>query len=472
MKKNRRALLIILFFVSGHSFASDTAHILSKSDFLNLLLRFHPVVRQASFAVQRATAEVTEARGAFDPVLKMGVDRKTFDGLNYYRYFNPELAIPTWYGLELKAGLEDIGGERVTAEETLGRTSYAGVSLSLNEIIFDKRRATLQQAKAFRSFSEAQQRMVINDIVFDGISQYLEWLKEHRAFEVFANAVENNRKRFAFVKTEFEQGSRPAIDTVEALAQLNNILLQQNERKLARQNAGLGLSLYLWLEDGRPLSWTEKIIPDSNYQNETLDSLPPLEQLTGQAAKEHPALVAASNKIDIQRTERLLKAQSLIPKLRVSANMLNKGYALPDKFSAEQLRNNHKLGIQFSVPIFQREARGAYQSSKFKLQEIIIDRNAKALEIENKIRSYYNEAMINEQQVEIYNQLVLQTRKLLQGEMLRYETGESTLFLINSRENKLLETEQKLVEAVVKWQKSLAGLQWSAGNFTMQKKPS
>ncbi|MBL7728491.1 MAG: hypothetical protein JNM68_12430, partial [Dinghuibacter sp.] len=41
--------------------------------------------------------------------------------------------------------------------------------------------------------------------------------------------------------------------------------------------------------------------------------------------------------------------------------------------------------------------------------------------------------------------------------------GESSLFLVNSREQKLLEARQKLLEVQVKLQKTRFSLYWAAG---------
>ena len=77
-------------------------------------------------------------------------------------------------------------------------------------------------------------------------------------------------------------------------------------------------------------------------------------------------------------------------------------------------------------------------------------------------------------QVELYNslgQLILQEnnyknyRLLLQGEETRFKNGESSLFLVNARENKTLEGLQKLQELRSKYFKTINLLSWSAGQL-------
>ena len=89
----------------------------------------------------------------------------------------------------------------------------------------------------------------------------------------------------------------------------------------------------------------------------------------------------------------------------------------------------------------------------------------KQLQVETKVRSYYNEL------VTLRNQLLLQEnnyknyRLLLQGEETRFKNGESSLFLVNTRENKTLEALQKLQELRNKYIKTFNSLQWAAGQL-------
>jgi outer membrane protein TolC len=83
--------------------------------------------------------------------------------------------------------------------------------------------------------------------------------------------------------------------------------------------------------------------------------------------------------------------------------------------------------------------------------------------VQLKVRSYYNEF------VNLQNQIALQSRnyesylQLVRAEQSRFENGESSLFMINSRENKALEAYEKLIELKTKYFKTIYSLQWSAG---------
>ena len=55
--------------------------------------------------------------------------------------------------------------------------------------------------------------------------------------------------------------------------------------------------------------------------------------------------------------------------------------------------------------------------------------------------------------------------QLQRGEETKFFNGESSLFLVNSRENKTLETFLKLTEVTVSFNKASLELQWAAGQL-------
>lgn len=462
----RTLSVILLTMLSFHITAQDSLWRLSKDELVSIVRQYHPVVRQAEYRVGQAGAKVIEARGNFDPTVGADLDRKTFDGDFYYSYFNPELKIPTWYGIELKAGGEEIIGDRVTSESTLGKTSYAGVNVSVMKgLLFDERRAVLRQAQAMEQMTEAERSLMVNNILYDALAVYWNWVQAYNTYRIYANVVKVNRDRLKFVRLEYEQGNRPAIDTVEAMTQLQSYQLLESEFWLEFQNSGLELSNYLWLDNNIPVNWSERIVPDSGLlsYNFTVNDIPSLERLVTEALSQHPKLSMARYKINALEIERKLKFQNFLPTLDVSANMLNKGYELPNEISTPFLENNYKLGVDFSIPLFYRKAVGGYRSAKLKVLETEVERDYTALQIENKVKSYYNEVLTLQQQIELYEAAYRNFSTMYRGEMTRYEIGESNLFLINSRENKLLTTQEKLLQLKTKWHKSYAGLLWAAG---------
>ena len=441
---------------------------LSAEEFVGAIKKFHPIIKQADIGIKMASANLTVARAGFDPSFYIESDQKTFDGKNYYQYTNPELKIPTWYGIEVKAGLENNSGQFLLSESTVGQSSYLGITMPLaKNLLMDKRRAMLKQAKIFQTQSTIERINIINDLLYDGYTSYWNWVKEYESYAVISATVKVNEARFDLTKIGYRQGDRPAIDTVEALAQLQNFQFLQNESLVKVKNAGVELSNFLWLQNNTYYQLPETVKPNQNWSNQLIDTstMPLLENLLYTAKLTHPKLQLYNYKLQVQEIERRLKFQSLLPTVNVKANLLNRGNNVFKGVNAAFFENNNKFGIDIGLPLRLSEGRGGYKLAKLKIQETNFELLMKQQEVENKVKYYFNEQMGLKAQVKIFEAAYKNYQTIFRGEDARFKAGESSLFLLNTRENKLLETAQKLIELKTKFYKSQVALQWAAGQL-------
>ena len=102
---------------------------------------------------------------------------------------------------------------------------------------------------------------------------------------------------------------------------------------------------------------------------------------------------------------------------------------------------------------------------RIKIEATQIDKVIVQNELNVKVKTYYNDLVALKENLRLYNETFLAYETLLKGENTRFENGESSLFLINSRQNKVLETRLKMNELeskLMKYQMSvylLAGQQ-------------
>jgi outer membrane protein TolC len=80
-----------------------------------------------------------------------------------------------------------------------------------------------------------------------------------------------------------------------------------------------------------------------------------------------------------------------------------------------------------------------------------------------KIKSYFNEYVALQKMISIQSQNNSNFKILVNAEEKRLENGESSIFLINQRESKWLESQEKLIDLKCKFYKNIYSLQWSAG---------
>lgn len=442
----------------------NNAVVFSPQQFIEQVRQYHPVARQARIVVQKADAELLAARGLFDPTAQLNAERKTFDGKNYFFYTNPEVKLPTWIGADFKAGLENNGGQFLNPEVTRSQSSYLGFEMPLARgLVMDKRRAAVEQARLFRSQSDQERLGIINDLLFDSYVTYWEWAGAYQLYSIYSRFLEISRDRLRFVRIAFFNGDRSVMDTVEALTQVQNFEMLQANAQMRFNNTRLELSNFLWEERDSAFIIPTNYVPDTT-QFVMYQLADQLDNYVSRANQENPFLRMYDFKLDALEVERKLKFQSLLPYLNVKYNLLNQGYNVFRNFDAAALfTNNYKWGIDFKIPLFLREGRGEYRKAKLKIQETNLEVSNKRWQIENKVRFYYNEMTLLEKQLRITQQALNNYQILLRNETLRFENGESSLFLVNTRENKVMESMEKLVELRIKYYKSRYATEWAAG---------
>lgn len=439
---------------------------LSLEEFVNLVRRYHPVAKQAALGVEIAKAEVTSARGAFDPRFENSISRKEFDGLLYYDHQISEVKVPTWIGIDVVAGVESLSGQRTSTPDTKGNSSYVGFSVPVAKgLLIDARRAAFQQAKIFQQLSVQEQQAIINDLMYEAAKAYWNWWQQHQVQRVFQQAINNAEQRFRLVKTAFQIGERPAIDTVEALAQLQSIQIRSSEIQLDITNAQLDVNVFLWQENGEMYTLPPAVVPQ-----DTIPSLMEAMQMERllQQVPSHPELQQYGFKLKALQVEKRLKFQSLLPSVYVMYNQLNKAHDLKKSFNTPWLENNYRYGVAVSIPLRLSEGRGEYRKAKLKIEQTKLQQLTKQLSLQTKLQQHYNEWKRLREQIALQQQAVQSYTALQRGEEIKFANGESSLFLVNAREIKTLEAQQKLLELQSKEQKAAASVLWASGVLTKQ----
>ncbi len=462
MKKNKTLLFFFLFSVFAFSQVENNT--LNVEEYLAIVKKYHPIVKQTNINIQKSEADITLARGGFNPVLNYYLGDKKLNNINYYNYNNPSIKIPTWFGLDISAGIENFSGNRLDESTTVGQVNFIGAKMPLlQNLIIDKRRALLKEAIFFKDLVKTEQKIFVNNILFDAATQYWKWVNAYEAYLILEKNLVISEKRFSLIKKTYLNGERPAIDTLEAKAQFQNIELLRNDFYLKFKNEGLELSNYLWKENNEPYVVKPEIIPFNGWDKPFKSTLLNLNELLTTAKNNHPELEIYNQKLKILEINRKLKFQELLPKLDVEYYHFNKNLNLES--NGLFFQNNYQYGLKFEFPLFLSEGRGAYKNSKLKIEENQILQAEKQLAIEVKIKTYFNELELLNKQILLQEDILNSFQKLLKGEETLFMNGESSLFLINTRENKLIETKQKFVDLKIKLLKVFYSLQWSAGTL-------
>lgn len=454
-------LLLPVFAVTDAQ--AQAAETLTPEAFISQVKQYHPIARQAGIGVERAAAALTAARGNFDPVAEMDFANKELGGTEYYRYSNAEIKIPTITGITVKSGFENSEGKYINPELTNGVASYIGVEVPLLKgLLLDKQRASLKQAKLFTSQSIQERANTINDLLYNAYSAYWQWAGAYQLYYLYSKYLAVAQKRMNLVRLAYNSGDRSVGDTIEAYSQLQNFLLLRNDAAIQLNAGRYDLSAFLWDEQLKPYVLAENYVPDTTAFN-VMASLPQVDSLETALLGGHPALQIYQAKARMLTIDRQLKLQNMLPTFNIKANVLSKNYYDKLSFGGAYLNNNYKFGFTLKTPLFLRQARGEYREAKLKISENNTMISLKTWELISKLKKYYNEALLYQQQLQTAQGIRVSYAALLKIEELKFSQGESSLFLVNARENKLLDAEQKLTELKAKYQKSVSAIEWVTG---------
>ncbi len=447
LQKNRMRTWVTCLLVTCVVFAMPAQEgdslVLGFREYLAYVKQFHPVARQANLVLGAAEANLLQSRGGFDPKLEVDYERKEFKGAEYYDRLNATFKIPTWYGIELKGQFEQNEGDFLNPSESVPTDGLysAGVSVSVARGFWiNERMATLKKAKFFERQSEADRDLLVNQILFDAAAAYFNWLQAYKDQLVFAQFLENARIRFEGIRESALAGDIAPIDTVEAGIAVQNRALSLEQARVRLRNTALELSNFLWLDDNIPIEVQEEVRPElqlAGVVDRTLEiEGKPLDSF---ALELHPKLRSLDYKIQGLEVDKNLKVNQLLPQIDLEYNFLTETPELIRSFETQE----YKGGVTFRMPLFLRKERGALKLARFKLRDAEFERDNALVSIRNKVQALYNELDSFDRQNQLITGIVVDYDRLLRAEERKFSFGESSLFLINSRERSLIDARLK-----------------------------
>lgn len=427
----------------------------SFNEFLGYVKKYHPLVKQADLKLNEAQANLMLARGAFDPKIEVDYSEKQFQDKNYYSILNSSFKIPTWYGIELKAGFDNAEGIYMNPENTLpnsGITSL-GISVPVGQGLFiNQRMADIRKAKIAQNLNSAERNLQAIEVLYEASMSYANWKRSYDEVKLYETYLKNALIRYEGVSKLIAQGDKPAIDSVEAGIAVTTRKLNLEDAQLKFTKARLELSNYLWYENNLPLEVKEELQPEKTLAITIKETLQ-VNELSSFSLDNHPKIKALDAKIDLLKVEKQLKANALLPKMDLSYNYLSEPSTI-DQYRME----DYKIGLNFSIPIFLRKERAGLKLAKLKIQDTQFSLQFERKSLENKLKSQQQEIISLQKQQAYNSQLVQDFNQLLTAEDRLFVMGESSLFLINSRENTLVSSQLNAIGLENRYFQALLGL--------------
>jgi outer membrane protein TolC len=260
-------------------------------------------------------------------------------------------------------------------------------------------------------------------------------------------------------------GEKPAVDTLKSFIQIQERTVLFANKSIEVQNAARLVSSYLWSENQEPLILQEGMYPVGLQQLAMQPLATSLLENSLNQLQEHPTILMYDFKLQNLDLERKLKVNNLLPKLDFKYNFLSTEHVDFFGTSAAAPVENYKLGVKFSMPIFIRKERADLALVKLKLKATSYQQDAKRRDLQIKVENYFNEVQNFALQTTTIEQMVANYTALLEVERIKFSIGEASVFMVNTRENQLLNAQMKLIKQQVTYLKSRTAFFWITANL-------
>ncbi len=452
----------------GISAPALTAHAQSSSATLelNTVLQSvndtHPSLKAAELKQQAAEYKLTSSRGAFDLQLAAGAEAHPLGGSDKaYGVLDFTLTQPTTlWGLSLFAGwnasygyipaYKDQWYHKVDKNFTgykgnpeagpLGRV-HGGIALPiLRDGAIDKNRANVAKAKAKVSYAQASLNKKRLDLQLKASDAYWSWLAAGMQVKIATELLETAAVRQKQIEEKVKQGSDAPIYAVE-----NQKYLLKRQKNLLKatqklQESAIKLSIY-WRPDerARPRVPGDAQLPTSWPSLPELPTLEDAQALSEQIARNRPEWQVFLAELEQANISQNLYQNQLLPRLDLTAA------------AAQPIDTSHKTDMRITLdiasPLQRREARGAQQAAQ-----------ADVIRIQNEQRLFQDQILATTQQsivtlqasaqaVDLAQQELELTRTLEEAERIKLQEGDSTLLVVNLREQATADAAMSLVDA-------------------------
>lgn len=242
---------------------------------------------------------------------------------------------------------------------------------------------------------------------------------------------------------------------------MQNRLIGLEDALLSFRNAGQELSVFLWADNLIPLEITDELVPEKNndLKDFIVDEL--ITNTFDSLINNHPIMLQNQLTIGQLEIERRWKAEQLKPVVNLKYNFLNEPVAGAVINGATL--NNYNWGLQFYMPLFLRKERGQLNLTKLKILDAELDLENQRLGLKAAVQKSVNTWETTREQVLIFESAVVNLERLLNAEISKFDVGESSIFLINTREDNFINGQIRLTNLIANNQKALVDISFQLG---------
>jgi outer membrane protein TolC len=325
----------------------------------------------------------------------------------------------------------------------------------------DSRRASYLKSKEYINYYSAEYRIQLNNLLFESSQRYFDWLFTLKQVSLTRYFFQLAQQRLTGVEALANIGEEAAVDTIEAAIFLQSRQLDFQSSSLENQKIMNDLASFNWQNNG-----AAEI--QANY--ESADSLEThyekarsiLFKMLNEDSINNPVISKYNSFQNVLEIENRFRKEMIKPRLNVNYNLLSNN---PNAFNPILSTNNYKWGLNLSFPLLLRNSRNEYKMAKINAQNNSFELANKSNELDFKMNMLKQTINLTLEQLQVAQKSVKYTKQLVEAEKLKFINGESSLFMVNTRESKWLDTELKLAEYKLKFIKTALNIIYLKGNL-------
>ncbi len=421
----------------------------------------HPLLDAARRDIDAAEAEQLAADGAFDPLWRTRAS--VFAGGYDYARVDTLIEEPTpLWGASFFVGYRYGRGKIQDYYQELETLRYgevrAGVQVPLwRNGPIDRRRAAIARADLGYEIAELGVIASRIDTVRLATVRYVEWVAAGSRVEVAQTLLSIAVARDAQVAARAARGEMPAIERME-----NERLVLQREAGVVAADRGLvqaalELSLYYRGRDGRPRVPSAARLPASMPEPRALDA----------ASVGRARALAEARRPELQRFERArlqlevdrdLADNQAAPAIDL---MLFASQDIGPRDTADvTLSRAHvpqiEAAVLVEIPVLNRVANGRSAAATAGMARVELQREFAIDRVRAEVRDAVSALDAARRRIALVRREVEVAGLLEAGERQRFEAGDSTLFVVNLREQATAEARLREVDALLDWHRASA----------------
>lgn len=468
MKRVVPCVLALVLTISGAASAADgtdprAQRPLTLAEVTSAVEARFPLLAAAERDRAIAAADVLSAEGGFDPAVRARGQTIPFGpypndrvevyveqptalwGTRFvggYRYGRGSFAV-----YDGKAETGDLGEARIGAITPLWRDGP-----------IDRRRAAMARAElgtTVAKLSVEEQKLAF---IRAASLRYWDWVAAGRRVAIARDLLEMATLRDAQLVSRVQHGELPAYERTENLRAMHQREAQVVQAERSLQNAAIELSLYLRGTDGSP------IVPGLERLPPSLPEPAPLagsvDRMEGEALARRPEPARIAAQREQSRIDRQLADNQRKPGIDFSiAGIKDFGRAPDPKMTKPEL----EVGVLLDIPILTRVQDGRVRAAEAQLSKLEAQAQFAKDRVVADVRDASSATTMARDRALAVKREVDVSRQLVLGERQRFDLGESSLLIVNLREQAYGEAELREVDALADYQRSVASLRAATG---------